>query len=120
MGDGHHVRINDAKEDDNEKHEAGESKLARKGTGFVQLGELPPSDDEDEDEEDHHVKINDSKEDAGEKHEAGESKLARKGTGFVHMGDLDDMDDEEDEEDEDEKHVRMEKGVEDKSEDKSK
>jgi len=69
-----------------------ENKIARKGTGFVHVGELPPSDDEDEEEEAHHVKIQDSQGHT-------ENKIARKGTGFVHAGELPDSDDEfEDEE----------------------
>merc|ERR1712048_1531393 len=39
-----HAKIEDS-------HGDNESKLARKGTGFVHVGELPPSDDEEEDEE---------------------------------------------------------------------
>eukprot|EP00929_Paragymnodinium_shiwhaense_P019205 TRINITY_DN1317_c0_g1_i1.p1 TRINITY_DN1317_c0_g1~~TRINITY_DN1317_c0_g1_i1.p1 ORF type:complete len:1262 (-),score=481.25 TRINITY_DN1317_c0_g1_i1:205-3990(-) len=127
-----HVHIQDDKADTS--HEKGanpQSKLARKGTGFVHSGELPPSDDEDEEEEeaapkkkDGHVKINDSKEDAGSK-EKGQSTLARKGTGFVHMGELPPSDDEDDEEEEEQKpakagssKVRIDEDAKDKSHEK--
>jgi len=91
--------------------EAG-SKLTRKGTGFVHVGELPPSDDEDEDEDEDtgaaHVKIQDSGEGSSGHVE---SKLARKGTGFVHVGELPPSDDEDEDDEEDEKpqakHVHM-------------
>jgi len=77
------------------------TKLTRKGTGFVHVGELPPSDDEDEDEdeEDKHVQIKDT---GGEGEGGG---LTRKGTGFVHVGELPPSDDED--EDEEEKKVQI-------------
>jgi len=95
------------------------NKLGRKGTGFVSVGELPPSDDEDDtDEEDSgnarkpaHVQIQSEDHDDGDKHV--ENKLSRKGTGFVHLGELPDTDDEDDDEDEDDgggrkpAHVRI-------------
>jgi serine/threonine protein kinase len=91
----------------NDKHGDNENKIARKGTGFVHIGELPPSDDEDEDEDEGppkaaHVEI---KEEAGHT----ENKIARKGTGFVHVGELPPSDDEdEDEEPVKKAHVHME------------
>jgi serine/threonine protein kinase len=73
--DGHaHAKIQDA-------HGDNESKLVRKGTGFVHMGELPLSDSEDEEKGKSNVKIQDS-------HGDSESTLVRKGTGFVHLGDL--------------------------------
>jgi len=74
-------------------HGDNENKLVRKGTGFVHVGELPPSDDEDEEEDTHHVQITDS-------HGDNENKICRKGTGFVHMGELPVSSDEEEEDEE--------------------
>jgi len=93
-----HVKIEDA-------HGDNESRIRRKGTGFVQLGELPPSDDEDDEEEEEeqehrpeHVTINDT-------HGDNENRITRKGTGFVQLGELPPSDDEDDEEeDEEEAH----------------
>merc|ERR1719447_1918463 len=79
------------------------SGLTRKGTGFVYVGELPPSDDDDEE---------DSPKPASKKvcmqepadnkpHEKGSGAMQRKGTGFVLANELPDDDDEEDDEDED-------------------
>merc|ERR1712087_363146 len=93
MGEAKHVNIQ--AENDGAGHEKSDSKLARKGTGFVHVGELPPSDDED-DEEAKHVNI--QAENDGASHEKSDSKLARKGTGFVHVGELPPSDDEDDDE----------------------
>jgi len=92
----HHVHIQDS-------HKDNENKISRKGTGFVHVGELPPSDDEDEEEEErpHHVQIKDSHGDC-------ENKISRKGTGFVHIGELPPSDEEdEDEEDSKPQHVQI-------------
>jgi len=91
-----HAKIQDS-------HGDNESKLTRKGTGFVHLGELPHSDDEDDEEEEPakpasgkaHVKIQDT---GGGEAPRG-VKLARKGTGFVHTGEVPASDDEEEVED---------------------
>mmetsp|Transcript_34725 Transcript_34725/g.61431 ORF Transcript_34725/g.61431 Transcript_34725/m.61431 type:complete len:942 (-) Transcript_34725:162-2987(-) len=95
-----HAKIQDS-HGDNAGH------ITRKGTGFVHVGELPPSDDEDEDEEeeapkggDHHVKIKDS-------HGDNAGHITRKGTGFVHMNELPPSDDEDEEEDEKPHHVSI-------------
>jgi len=84
----HHAKVDDS-------HGDGQKKLGRKGTGFVHMGELPPSDSEEEEEESHpvkeHVKIQDS-------HADNSNKITRKGTGFVHVGELPPSDSEEEEE----------------------
>jgi len=89
----------------NDSHGDNESSVVRKGTGFVRMSELPPSDDEDEDEEE---------DDAGQgkgttaivtiadTHGDGENSITRKGTGFVRMNELPDSDEEDEDEDEDE------------------
>lgn len=90
-----HAQIQDSNAESS--HEAGESKLHRKGTGFVNMDELPLSDDEEEEEEESkHVKIAEAPKQAAK--EEGTGHIARKGTGFVHVGDLPASDDEEDEE----------------------
>merc|ERR1719316_1455008 len=76
--------------------------LARKGTGFVSLGDMNLSDDDDDDEEGggekKHVQISADAGSGGKGDKQG-GGLARKGTGFVSMGDMD-FSDEEDEEEE--------------------
>merc|ERR1719454_220659 len=89
------VQINSNKQDAAPSTGGGapQSKLARKGTGFVHSGELPMSDDEDEEEEEESpakkaaaggkgVQINSNKQDAAPSPAGGapQSKLARKGT----------------------------------------
>lgn len=93
----HHVKIQDS-HGDNAGH------ITRKGTGFVHVGELPPSDDEDEEDEEEpvkkdHVKIKDS-------HGDNAGHITRKGTGFVHMNELPPSDD-EDEDEEEKPHVQI-------------
>mmetsp|Transcript_67373 Transcript_67373/g.161567 ORF Transcript_67373/g.161567 Transcript_67373/m.161567 type:complete len:943 (+) Transcript_67373:35-2863(+) len=62
-----------------------ESTIRRKGTGFVQLSDLPPSDEEDEDEEAENpankVRIEETQRQPS-------NSIVRKGTGFVNIGDL--------------------------------
>jgi len=89
----------------NDRHGDNENKIVRKGTGFVHIGELPMTDDEDEDEDEgaqkpQHVAI---KETEGHK----ENKIARKGTGFVHVGELPPSDEEDDEEPVKKEHVKV-------------
>merc|ERR1711959_312379 len=98
-------------------------KVARKGTGFVHLGEIPPpSDEEDDDGEEDAgpkggktAKINDTQKKTGfdqhnhdpnqhakiqDTHGDNESKIVRKGTGFVHAGELPPTESEDEEEEE--------------------
>eukprot|EP00444_Apocalathium_aciculiferum_P049544 CAMPEP_0183514374 /NCGR_PEP_ID=MMETSP0371-20130417/12835_1 /TAXON_ID=268820 /ORGANISM="Peridinium aciculiferum, Strain PAER-2" /LENGTH=682 /DNA_ID=CAMNT_0025711763 /DNA_START=32 /DNA_END=2078 /DNA_ORIENTATION=- len=94
----------------------GGGRMSRKGTGFVHMGELPPSDSEDEEEDEERPRAASSKKvkiaaDEVEAKPEGESKMARKGTGFVNHGDLPDDSDDEGEEDEEEEKAPVKKGV---------
>jgi len=110
---GKHVRV-EAKEEPKEDKK-GAAPMSRNGTGFVHVGELPPSDDEDEDEEEEakpaakHVTVEADGPEKGEKKDGG--PLARKGTAFVQMGELPPSDSEEEEEEEDEDTPKAPKAV---------
>lgn len=75
------------------------SKPTRKGTGFVNVADLPDSDDEDEDEPKKAVAFDQAAASAAEKTpDQHQMKAPRKGTGYVNSGDLPDDDNEEEEE----------------------
>eukprot|EP00747_Dinoflagellata_sp_TGD_P128294 gnl/TRDRNA2_/TRDRNA2_174511_c0_seq5.p1 gnl/TRDRNA2_/TRDRNA2_174511_c0~~gnl/TRDRNA2_/TRDRNA2_174511_c0_seq5.p1 ORF type:complete len:1027 (+),score=298.89 gnl/TRDRNA2_/TRDRNA2_174511_c0_seq5:144-3224(+) len=99
-----HVEVG-ADKDDNQGH------ITRKGTGFVFVGELPPSDDEDSEEEEEKPKKKQVNVHAGieEKSQKADNvgHVARKGTGFVHTGDLPESDEESEEEQKPVKKVQV-------------
>jgi len=85
-----------------------DGKMVRKGTGYVHVSELPPSDDEDEeDEEENPSRRVHIKEPVGGGGKKSGNGVARKGTGFVLACDL--PDDDEDDEDEEEDDPQPEK-----------